>query len=101
MSIFGQMKDLYKMQKEAKKIKEKLKKMHIEAEMDGVVVTINGEQEIINITISDEALTHKTSLEENLRKAINKAIKKGQQIAADEMKGIMGDMGLNLPGANK
>lgn len=100
MSLFGQMKDLYKMQKEAKKIKEKLKKMHIESEMEGVIVTINGEQEVIDIKINDEALANKGNLEETLKKAFNKAIKKGQEVAANEMKGIMGDMGLNLPGMN-
>lgn len=101
MSIFGQMKDLYKMQREAKKIKEKLKKTHIEAETEGVTVIINGEQEVISVKISPESLTNKSTLESNLVKTFNKGVKKAQEIAAAEMKDIMGDMGLNLPGQKK
>lgn len=101
MSIFGQMKDLYKMQREAKKIKAKLKTTHIEAEVEGVTIVINGEQEVISVKISPESLMNKSALENNLVKAFNKSVKKAQEIAAAEMKDIMGDMGLNLPGQNK
>ncbi|MBT7736159.1 hypothetical protein HN709_00555 [Candidatus Peregrinibacteria bacterium] len=89
-------KDLYKLQKQARQIKKELKKTHIEADHEGVIVVINGEQEVVNVEISDDALENKKKLEENLEKAFNKAIKKSQQIGAEMMKDVMGD--LNLPG---
>lgn len=98
--MFDKAKDMYKLQKEARKIKNELKNTHIEAETDGVTVTINGEQEVVKVSISDEALQKaaekKRDLEEALEKAFNKAVKKSQQIGAEKMKDIMGDM--NFPG---
>ena len=94
--MFGKMKDMYKLQKQAKQIKKELKNIHIEAEAGGVIVTIDGEQNIINISISDDAMTNKKTLEKNIREALNKATKKSQQIAAEKMKGVMGDMGLGM-----
>ena len=92
--MFDKAKDLYKIQKQARDIKAKLKKTHIEAETDGVTVTVNGEQEVQKIDISEEALqkaqTNKKGLEEALEKSFNKAIKKSQQIGAEMMKEVMG-----------
>ncbi|MBT4917518.1 YbaB/EbfC family nucleoid-associated protein, partial [Candidatus Peregrinibacteria bacterium] len=62
-------KDLYKLQKQARQIKKELKKTHIEADHEGVIVVINGEQEVVNVEISDDALENKKKLEENLEKA--------------------------------
>ncbi len=89
-------KDLYKLQKQARQIKKQLKNTHIEAEHEGVTVTINGEQEVVKVEIADHALENKSKMQDNLVKALNKAIKKSQQIGADMMKDVMGDM--NFPG---
>lgn len=93
-------KDLYQLQKQAKQIKKKLQNTHIEAEVDGVTVTVDGQQEIISIKISDEAMQNKNKLESSIEKAMNKAIKRSQQYGAEEMKDVMGDMGLGggMPG---
>jgi len=92
--MFEKAKDMYQLQKQAREIKKKLASTHIEAEGDGVTVTINGEQEVISVVISDEALQKATekkrSLEEALEKAFNKAVKKSQQIGAEMMKDVMG-----------
>lgn len=95
--MFEKAKDLYKLQKQAKEIKKKLKATHIEAEENGVTVTIDGEQEVQSIEISDEAIQNKKKLQESIVKGFNKAIKKSQQIGADLMKEVMGPMG--FPGA--
>jgi len=92
-------KDMYQLQKQAKQIKKKLQNTHIEAEVDGVTVTVDGQQEIISIKISDEAMENKKKLEQSIEKAMNKAIKRSQQYGAEEMKDVMGDMGLGgMPG---
>ena len=94
--MFDKAKDLYKLQKQARQIKKQLKNTHIEADHEGVTVTINGEQEVVKVEIADTALENKTTMEKNLVTALNKAIKKSQQIGADMMKDVMGDM--NFPG---
>lgn len=91
----NQFKDLYKLQKQAKQIKQKLQNTHVEAEVEGVTVVIDGQQEVISVNISDEAYANKKKSEDNLVKALNKAIKRSQQIGAEEMKDVMGDMGLD------
>ena len=93
--MFDKAKDMYQLQKKAKAIKKELKNTHIEAEEDGVIVTVNGEQEVISVQISDEA-KQGGKLEESLKKCFNKAVKKSQQVAAELMKDVMGDM--NFPG---
>jgi len=92
-------KDLYQLQKQAKVIKKKLQNTHIEAEVDGVVVTIDGQQEVVAVSITDDEMQNKKKLEGNLVKALNKGIKRSQQYGAEEMKDVMGDMGLGgMPG---
>jgi len=100
MGLFGQAKDLYKLQKQAKKIKEELRNLHIEAEGEGVVVIINGEQEVVEVRISEEAMKpeNQAKLQTILLTVFNKAIKKSQEVAAERMRGMMGDLGMDLPG---
>jgi DNA-binding YbaB/EbfC family protein len=90
MGTFGKMKDMYKLQKQAKSLKKELKNIHIESDEKGVVIILDGEQNIISITIPDEALQNKKILEESIKRAFEKALKKSQQITAEKMKGAMG-----------
>lgn len=94
--MFDKAKNLYKLQKQAKEIKKQLKNIHIEAEVDGIVVIIDGEQEVQEVIIPESMTDHK-QLQKKLIEAFNKALKKSQQIAAEKMRGVMGDLG--LPGA--
>jgi len=94
--MFEKIKDIYGLQKQAKLVKKELKNTHIEAEVDGIIVIVDGEQEIISITFPENDNTNLKRLGESAVKAMNKAIKKSQQIAAEKMKPIMG--GLNIPG---
>ncbi|MFA6458548.1 MAG: YbaB/EbfC family nucleoid-associated protein [Patescibacteria group bacterium] len=94
MGMFGQARDMYKLQKQAKQIKKELANIHVEAETDGVFVTVNGEMEMISTKIPDVMKTPENAekLEAALVSAGNKAIKKAQEIAAEKMKGVMADM---------
>ena len=94
--MFDKAKDLYKLQKQAKKIKGELKRTHIEAEQEGIIVIINGEQEVIEVKVSEEAMKDPKKMEKTLVLCFNKAVKKSQQVGAEMMKDIMGDM--NFPG---
>ncbi len=90
--MFDKAKELYKLQREARRIKAELKNTHIESENEGIKVVINGEQEVISIEISAEAMQDQKRLGENLKNCFNKAIKKSQQIGAELMKDVMGGM---------
>lgn len=94
--MFDKAKDIYKLQKQAKEIKKQLKNTHIEAEHEGITIVINGEQELISVNLTDEAIQDKAKLISGLEKCFNKGIKKSQQVGAEMMKDIMGD--LNIPG---
>lgn len=100
MGLFGQAKDMYKLQKKAKQIKEELKNLHIEAEVNGIAVVINGEQEVVEVRIAPELLTteNQIKLQNELLNVFNKAIKKSQEVAAEKMRGMMGDLGMDMPG---
>jgi len=89
----NQMGDMYKLQKEAKRIKKELANTHIFSEVDGVKVTVSGEQEIIEIEfLNDDIIGDKVRLSKAIKEACNKAFKKAQQVAAEKMKAVMGGM---------
>lgn len=101
MGFFSKARDMYTLQKQAKTVKKELKNIHIEAEVDGVTVTINAEQEVLSVIIKEEAWTFfrgtefgKKKTEEAFLKAMNKALKKAQEIASTKMKGIWGELGV-------
>lgn len=100
MPSLSQMKDLYKIQREAKRIKKELKNVHVEAEA-GPLSTLGGytvkaivsaEQEIISIEIAPEADVSRVG--EWAKDALNRALKKAQVVAAERMQVIMQQMGL-------
>lgn len=91
--MFDKVKKFYKVQKQTKQITKELANTHIEAEIDGITVIINGKQELIAVKIPDRMLENREKLEQILIKAFNKTIKKSQAIAAEQMKDVMQEMG--------
>ncbi|PIQ76253.1 hypothetical protein COV83_03965 [Candidatus Peregrinibacteria bacterium CG11_big_fil_rev_8_21_14_0_20_49_14] len=92
MTSLSQAKDMYRMQRDAKKIKKQLKRVHIEAEANGVKVVVNGEQEIVQIEIAESV--PRESIPTLLTDALNRAMKKAQVVAAEQMQGLLGQMGM-------
>jgi len=92
MPSFKQAKDLFKIQKKAKKIKKELKNIHVEAEAEGVTVVVNAEQEIMSINIAENV--QRERIPELLKDALNRAMKKAQIVAAEKMQPVMGEMGM-------
>lgn len=96
---FKQAQELMKLQQQAQKIQEELSNTHIEAEVDGLVVTIDGQLKVVKTAIEDTSIIgDKEKIEKAVTEAVNKGMKKAQEIAADRMRGVMGQMGLNIPG---
>jgi len=100
--MFDKAKELYQLQKKAKLIQKELKNTEVEAQSsDGSVTAVfTADQKVKSITLGEESLKpeNKRDLEEKLVKVISEAISRAQAVAAEKTKGLMGDMGLNLPG---
>lgn len=109
MTSLSQMKDLYKIQREAKRIKKELKNVHVEAEAGpasslggySVKVIVSAEQEIVSMQIAPEVPNDKIST--MLVDALNRALKKAQVVAAERMQVIMQQMGMptGAPGSDE
>lgn len=97
---FGQMKDMYALQKKAKQLQKELKDMEIEARSndDSVIAVVSGEMKIISITIKEEALKpeNKRAIETALKDTIGQAMAKAQAESAAKMQPLL--KGMNLPG---
>lgn len=97
---FSKAKQLYDLQKKARKIQKELKDTEIEAKSaDGwVTVVFNGEQHMTDIEISDEAFEsgNKKELEKDIKNTVSQAVARAQAHAAERMKEIAGN--LNIPG---
>ena len=96
----GDIGQIMKLQKELKNVQKKLKKMETEAESsDGSVrATVNGEHMLINLDIDPDILNSpdKEKLEKSIISAVNSAVEKNKDFAANEMSKITG--GMNIPG---
>jgi len=97
---FGQMKELYSLQKKAKQVQKELKTLEIEARSsDGeVVAVVNGEMKIVEISINDEMLdpARKTELQNMLKDTVGQAMAKAQAESAARLQPILKDF--NFPG---
>ena len=86
---FSQMKDLYRLQKEARKMQKQMKKMIVEgfSKDENIKVAINGIQELDDIEISEELLNpaRKTDLVRGIKEAMKDASKKIQKEMAKDM----------------
>lgn len=91
MPTFSQMKDMFKLQREAKRVKKELKNVHVEAEAQGVKVVVSAEMEVIDVTV--EPSTPIDRVGALFMDATNRALKKAQVVAAERMQPVMGQMG--------
>ncbi|HOY46075.1 MAG TPA: YbaB/EbfC family nucleoid-associated protein [Candidatus Dojkabacteria bacterium] len=83
--MFDQIKDLYKLQKEAKEMQKKMKQIMVEGYSDDedVKIKMNGLQEIESIEIDDELMSVENKKE--LIKAFIQAVKDAQKRLQKEM----------------
>ena len=93
MPSFTQMKDMFRVQREAKKVKKELAKIHVEAEGQWCSVVVNGEMEVISITIKEGA---SGDLGRDITDALNRALKKAQIVSSEKMQGVMSEMGMGM-----
>ena len=94
------LKQAQKIQAEMARVQEELSHKTVEASAGGGMVTVvaNGKHEIISIKIDPEVvkLEDMEMLQDLVVAAVNEALKKAQEMIAQEMGKITG--GLNIPG---
>ncbi len=91
--------ELVKLQQKAMKVKKELENTYIEAEVDWLVVTVNGEMKVEKVEFEDDRIIwDKEALAKAFLEAVNKWMKKAQEVAADKMKWVMWDMWMDFPG---
>lgn len=83
--MFDQIKDLYKLQKEAKEMQKKMKQIMVDGFSDDedVKIRMNGLQEIESIDIDDDLINVENK--KDLTKAIIQAVKDAQKRLQKEM----------------
>lgn len=89
-------------QKDLLEKQEKLASMRFEASSGGgmVTVTANGRGELIKVAIDPEIVNRDDVrlLQDLILSAVNEAMKKSQESQKDEIAGMMGNIGLKIPG---
>jgi DNA-binding protein YbaB len=88
MDNFKQLGDLKKMRDQAMEVQKKLAGIKLTVEHKGVTVVMTADQKVISID-GDQNF-------DKITEAVNESLKQSQKVAAEEMKGLMG--GLGLPG---
>lgn len=90
------------MQSQMAQVQEELKDVIIEESTAGLfTVKLNGKLEIIDVTLSDEAMSEdKDILEDIILTTMKKALQKAQEESTARMDAVTGNMlgGLSLPG---
>ena len=88
---FGQIGELKKMRDQAMQIQRLLSAEKIEVEKNGVNITIAGDQKIQEIKTNGRS-------DNDIKEAINEAVKKSQEIAAKKLSQMQGGLGGLLGG---
>ena len=81
-----QLGDHKKRRDQAMEIQKKLAGIKITVEHKGVVVVMTADQKVVSISGESNF--------EKIAEAVNEALKQSQKVAADEMKPMMGNMGI-------
>ena len=92
MPSFSQLRDMYRLQREAKKVKKELSKIHIEAEGRFCKIVVTAEQEVVSVDVRETS--DPAALGADLKDVFNRAMKKAQVVSAEKMQPIMGEMGM-------
>ncbi len=98
--MFDKMKAFMEMKKQAEGLKRELDSVNIEvSEVRGIKIVVSGSQNFQSIEIAPELLSgeNQKRLENDLLRALNSAIRKSQNLAAQKMKAMTG---FNIPGLN-
>ena len=84
--------DKLKMLKQAKDMQKKMAEITTEVDYNGIQISINGKQEILDLKISEVLFEDPEKLTRFMKDGMNKAVKDSQRDMAKQMQGEMGGM---------
>lgn len=82
---FGQLGELKKMRDQAMKIQKELQAEEVSVDSHGVQIVITGDQKIKDLTTNDRS-------DNDIKDAVNEAIKKSQEVAAKKLATMQGGL---------
>ncbi len=83
---FGQLGELKKMRDQAMQIQKELQGEILNVEKNGVEITISGDQRVQEIKTNERS-------DNDIKEAVNEAIKKSQEVAARKLASMQGGLG--------
>ncbi len=83
---FGQLGELKKMRDQAMQIQKELASEVLNVEKNGVEITISGDQKVQEIRTNGKS-------DNDIKEAVNEAIKKSQEVAARKLASMQGGLG--------
>ena len=83
---FGQLGELKKMRDQAMQMQKALQSEVVEVNKRGVFVKITGDQKIVELKSNDKS-------DDDIKEAVNEAVKKSQEVAAKKLQSMAGGMG--------
>jgi len=90
------------LQERMAKLQEEVGRRTVEGSAGGGMVTVvaNGRQEILSVKLDPEIIKSddREMLQDLVVAGVNDALKKAQAMMTEEMKGLTGGLGLNIPG---
>ena len=97
-NLAGMMKQAQEMQGRMAEVQEELGKLIVEGSAAAGMVTVKatGKQQVTSISIDDSLLDDKEMLEDLVLSAVNQALDKSRDAAAEKMQGLAG--GMDIPG---
>ncbi len=93
MNPFQQLGDLKKMRDQAMAIQKELQAEQITVEKHGVRILISGDQKVLSLETNGKS-------DDDVKEAINEAVKKSQEVAAKKLASMQGGLA-GLLGGNK
>jgi DNA-binding protein YbaB len=89
--MLDKLKDLYQLQKQAREMQSRLATERVEgASRDGSFhVVINGNQEVISVSVSETSSLARKLVEQNAKEAFSDALSKLKNLLAQKMQEIM------------
>ena len=88
---FGKLGELKKMRDQAMQIQKQLQAEEIQVEKNGVTVLITGDQKIKSLSSNGRS-------DDDIKEAVNEAVKKSQEVAAKKLQQMGGGLGGLLGG---
>ncbi|MFW0862495.1 MAG: YbaB/EbfC family nucleoid-associated protein [Candidatus Komeilibacteria bacterium] len=89
MSLFSKLGDIKEMKSQAQAMQAMLAQEKVTTEYKGISITMDGNQEILDVQVSDEAFNNKEEFAANLKTALADSIKKVQRLMATKLGGMM------------